>query len=55
MTNKPRRKSQRTNNLRALLFLDEHGQMTEVVCIIAPIECYSGKRDFQLKIKFSDD
>ena len=25
------------------------GQVTKVVCIIAPIECYSGYRYFQLK------
>ena len=25
-----------------LIFLDEHGQVTKVVCIIVPIECYRG-------------
>ena len=32
-------------------FRDEHGQVTKVLCIIAPIECYSGYtcRYFHLK------
>ena len=40
-TNKPRLKSQRTEKLRSELIWDEHGHMTKIVCIIAPIECYS--------------
>ena len=33
----------------------EHGHMTKVVCIIAPLECYSGLRYFQLTTKYSND
>ena len=39
MTNGPGRKSQRTNNLKGEL-MDENGQVTKVVDIIAPIEYY---------------
>ena len=42
MTNKPRPKSQRTDKLRGELTWEENGQMTKVVCIIAPIEYYNG-------------
>ena len=30
-------------------FSDEHGQMTKVVSVITPIECYRGYRYFPLK------
>ena len=49
MTNNSGRTRQRTNNLRDELFWDELGQVTNVWCIIAPIERYSSHRDFQLK------
>ena len=37
MTNKPGPPSSQMKR-----FQDEHSQVTEVVCIIAPVECYSG-------------
>ena len=40
----------RTNKVK-----NEHGQVTKVVCIIAPVECHSGYRYFQLKGKYSYD
>ena len=49
MTNKSRRTTQKTNNLRDELIWDELHQVTKVECIIAPIERYDGYRYFQLK------
>ena len=48
---KPRRKIQRTNNLRGELTLGQT-QSDEKSCIIAPTECYSQYRYFQLKKSF---
>ena len=31
------------------LFRDEHSQVTNVVCIIAPVECFNGCRYFEQK------
>ena len=36
-TNEPVRTSQMTNNIRDEVNWKEHGQVTEVVCIIAPL------------------
>ena len=38
MTKTPERTGQRTNKLKDELVLEEHGQVTKVVSIIAPIE-----------------
>ena len=43
MINKPEdKKAQWWND-----FWDEQGQVTKVVCIIAPLECFSGYRYFK--------
>ena len=49
MTSKPGLKIPRANRV-----WDVHGQFTKVVCIIAPNECYTGYRNFQLKKSYSD-
>ena len=50
MTGKPRRKSKSTNKLRGEPILGR--TRSDDICIIAPVEYYSGYRYFQLKKKF---
>ena len=47
MTNKPKDGQPQETNW----FRDEHGQVTKVMCIIAPTECHNGYWYFQLKKK----
>ena len=42
MTDKLRRKRQRTNKLRSELILEQTQSDDKGLCIVLPIECYSG-------------
>ena len=49
MTKNPERISQRTNQFKDELIVEEHGQVTNIVCIIVPMEFCSWYRYYQLK------
>ena len=51
MTDKPGLTSRRTNNLGDELILKWSAQVTKAMCIIAPIEFFSGCKYFQWKKK----